>query len=462
MKKLFCYLLPAAFIFVQASCKKDKGNDGPDEPIITAQGSPTGAMITGEIGPSGGQLQSDDGLLTVTIPAGALSGNITIGIQPITNLAPLGIGTGYRLTPEGTTFSVPVTVSFKYHPDSLTNTAADFLWIASQNGDGSWNGYRESQVDTTAKTVSVQTTHFSDWVTGVFVRMALDPASGPLKVKESTTISIIGWGGYREEPFKPTTLTTLQEASAHKLHAFTIEGWTLNGASAPVGNLNGTLKTIAGDSRSIRYTAPNKVPSANPVEIAVLFSLKLANGQTAHYRLTSRIKIIDKYYARFTAGGVETVFEGDEINLWDGQAAANGNVAMASSTSSGFSIILKHTTGDKMLAIAGGNVHVGANAFSEDLDMGVVVTYSKPSNSTNSFSTYSSQMKQFVRIPRPGGGYDCDEQTPSSGSVNFTEYTPENGSVVSGTFSGTIWNIGADCANTSIPVSGEFALPLFK
>lgn len=463
MKKLFCYLLPIAFVLVLVSCKKDKGNNGPDGPIITDKGSPTGSMTTEEIGPSGGQIQSADGLLTITIPAGALNTNTTIGIQPISNTAPQGIGTGYRLTPEGTTFSTPVTLSIKYNPDSLANTAADFLWIASQKSDGSWGGYRTSAVDINAKTVSVQTTHFSDWVIGSFIEMSLSPSAGSVKVGNSLGLSISGFNGdYDDEeimPLAPVNQSTDKLAS--RLGYFTINGWTLNGASAPASGNAGSLQVAAG-SRSATYTAPGQVPSQNPVAVSVSLTQNQINGPASSFMLVSNIQVYEGYHARFSVNGSETVFSESEVFMSGVQPSPSGNVVQAMGSNGTLTVMYRHVTGDKMLTLSFETPHTGSDNFTTSTNSdGVGISYFNLSAPSDPMSLYQSQVNQLIS----DGNGGCEYQgTASSGTVNMTAYTDAYGALVSGSFSGTIWNLGnfSGCTNNSVQISGEFSLPLFQ
>jgi hypothetical protein len=48
-------------------------------------GTPNGAAVTKTIGAAGGELASSDGRLTVQVPAGALSAETSLSIQPVTS-----------------------------------------------------------------------------------------------------------------------------------------------------------------------------------------------------------------------------------------------------------------------------------------------------------------------------------------------------------------------------------------
>src|SRR5438045_1326293 len=59
---------------------------------ITAIGTPIGSPVTKIIGAAGGTIISADGRAELNIPAGALSSDLAISIQPITNECPNGVG----------------------------------------------------------------------------------------------------------------------------------------------------------------------------------------------------------------------------------------------------------------------------------------------------------------------------------------------------------------------------------
>jgi hypothetical protein len=131
-------------------------------------------------------LISPDGKLTINIPAGALTADMRIGIQPIANLARGGIGGAYRLMPEGVTFAQPVQLRFAHSDPDREGASADALGIAFQDAQGYWRRVPDALVDKTTGTVTVSTTHFSDWsrVKGAQIR----PPSARVKVKKSVAL----------------------------------------------------------------------------------------------------------------------------------------------------------------------------------------------------------------------------------------------------------------------------------
>jgi len=126
-----------------------------------AKGTTTGTMATQMIDGSGGTVVSADGRLEVIVPAGMFTSATQVGIQPITNTAPNGVGVAYRLTPEGSMFSQAVTV--KFHLNGTQMMGLDSTFIASQHADGVWYSQPHQARDATAQTVSVPAKHFSDW-----------------------------------------------------------------------------------------------------------------------------------------------------------------------------------------------------------------------------------------------------------------------------------------------------------
>jgi hypothetical protein len=121
------------------------------DPIVTAKGTPSGDAASTSIGNSGGTLTSADGNLIITIPSGALSSATNITIQPISNEAPLGIGQGYRLEPEGVQFAKKIQLTFHYNDQLLDGSLEDFLWIVTQADDGSWNALLKAVTNKTEK-----------------------------------------------------------------------------------------------------------------------------------------------------------------------------------------------------------------------------------------------------------------------------------------------------------------------
>jgi hypothetical protein len=298
-------------VFLLHSCKKnDSGAPQDTNPAVTDTGNPVGDLTSASIGPSGGTLQSADGNISVTIPAGALSSTTSISIQPVTNNAPLGLGFGYRLQPEGTTFAKPVQLTFHYDQTVLKKTLPDFLWIVTQAANGSWNAMLKSIVDTSAKTVTISSTHFSDWALGRFIDFTLNPVSTAIKKGQSVKLSLTGFSRDKAiendelVPLIPMTgqgddLTPITPIQS-QLMDFRVKQWTMNGTAAPVSNGNGSL-TASGVGAT--YTAPNQKPTVNPVAVSVEVEASNKAGTKAKFLITSTIMVETDYYLSLKIDG---------------------------------------------------------------------------------------------------------------------------------------------------------------
>ncbi|MCK7554203.1 hypothetical protein MKQ70_03930 [Chitinophaga sedimenti] len=304
MKKI-CVLFSLIALLALSSCSKDGGAAKPDlnnaELVVTAKGDVAGTVSNTVIGPAGGTAVSADGHLSITVPAGALTQATTVGIQPISNNAPLGLGQGYRLTPEGTTFAQPVTLTFRY--DAGT-TNPDFLWITTQNADGSRSALTKSEVNKNNNTVAGKTNHFSDWAVGRFIDLSIQPAATTLKVNQSLGLEVTGF--LREED--PEEIMPLQKisgdviplaiekgllAATETFTNFNVKSWSLNGTAAPVSNSNGKL---TGSGSKAKYTAPGKRPTPATVAVTAQLETTYKLGGSANYLLTTNITIVESDY----------------------------------------------------------------------------------------------------------------------------------------------------------------------
>lgn len=287
---------------------------GSNAVIVSARGTVTGSTTTAVIGASGGTLATADGALSITIPQGALDADTTVSITPITNTAPLASGPAFRLEPEGTTFAQAVTLAFTYSDADVASSAADFLWIVTQNDDGSWTPSLDSAVDTSAKTVTVAATHFSDWAAARFLDLTLNPVATTVSVNQQVNVGLTGFETFEQKLARFDALVTddalgldilapLPESTVQK---FRVTGWTLNGTTAPTQGASGSL--IVGVARAI-YIAPGKVPSANPVAVTV--QLEGQGTTLKSYSVTSNIFVEDE------TGAMTLTYDGEKYTYSD-------------------------------------------------------------------------------------------------------------------------------------------------
>jgi hypothetical protein len=255
----------------------DAGGDASLVPAVTGVGDPIAGVpnASAVIGTAGGTLVSGDGQVTLTVPAGALAGDTTIGIQAIANTAPAGAGFAYRFTPDGQTFTKPVTLTLKPTLGELGGSSVDHVQLAFQDAQHRWQLIPVT-FDKNATTVTATTTHFTDYAylfdlalsgnDALFVNTATE-----LRVMELHTASGFAAGVVPAQTGMPT--------------------WQLDGT--PTGNgSDGELDPLA-DVAS--YTAPAAIPGTNPVAVSVSFTA----GNGAKITLVQTIHILAHKY-RFT------------------------------------------------------------------------------------------------------------------------------------------------------------------
>jgi hypothetical protein len=170
------------------------------------------APVSARIDSAGGTLATADGLLTITIPPGAVSQARDFTIQEITNLAPGARGGAYRLEPEGTTFATPVSITFEAGLGALD---LDDLAIAYQDASGYWIRPTGLIRDRAAGTLTVKTPHFSDWtlvttptgrdLTGTFT--LTQSLALPFTASGSATLNYAGENAYETFYMVPGTIT---------------------------------------------------------------------------------------------------------------------------------------------------------------------------------------------------------------------------------------------------------------
>ncbi len=447
------------------SCKKiDTSVAGSNNPIKTEKGTPAGDMSTTSIGTSGGTISSTDGNLTVTIPAGALSTTTTVSIQPITNNAPLGVGLGYRLMPEGTTFSQPVTLTFNYTQGLLGDSKEEFLWIVTQASDGSWNAMLKSVLDTINKTVTVQSTHFSDWSLGKFIDLTLNPTSKSLKKGKSVTLTVSGFvSSNTDEELQPLTVFnghgTPASPTESRLVDFKVTQWTMNGVAAPVSNNNGSLSP---SSNSATYTAPNNIPKTNPVAVSVQLATSDKYGKQKKYLLVSNITVVDDGYINLTIDNQSYTYNQYFINGNYPTDLTNYSNIICTYSAKHLSITSTYYQGTTMQNVFELNLNnpaVGPKVLVQTEDILFSLT---PDKVTYSFS--------YVTYKPDGTGGCAANQTIGAATVTILAIdpiTPTGTNLgnyqISGTFSGTIYDNPTEC-NAAKPhtINGDFSFEATK
>jgi len=327
MKNLSFLVLTLSLILCVYCCKKanssssNNGNNNQNNQSAkpTAVGTPTGAKTSKLIPKSGGSITSDDGLVELVFPNGALPNDDTITIQPITNNCPGGTGIAYRLGPEGLKFAQAATLKFHYADSVLKSTLSQFMLVAFQDSSGIWFVNDSVSNDTTQHVISAKIHHFSDWTQVEDV--AITPNSATLKKGESITLSIINYA-VSDNGLSPESIARTGSYALLKGNSST---WAVNGVTN--GNSEVGTITVNPDVSPlydfVKYTAPNTAPSAdkNPVLVSAEFNQKLAMSD-GKGSVTAANKVILYAHIYIVDGGyhVELSFEADSVNqsagLW--------------------------------------------------------------------------------------------------------------------------------------------------
>jgi hypothetical protein len=165
---------------------------GPGSATITAtsEGKTGSATITvadgGLVPTTGGTVEAAGRAVKIVVPAGAMTGPVSITVTP-TTVPAAGIldgvygvlGTAYTFGPAGTTFSAPVTVTVKYDPAKTPVWALPTDLALYHFTGGVWVKLPNLVVDPVARTVTAQTTSFSPFTVGTKLPQgALTPTVG--------------------------------------------------------------------------------------------------------------------------------------------------------------------------------------------------------------------------------------------------------------------------------------------
>ena len=249
IKQIF---LPCMFIICFYGCKKtdlgapsnsNNSSTGSGTAAITAIGTPVGNPVSKIIGAAGGTLVSADSVVELNIPPGALSSDVNVSIQPVTNEAPGGIGLSYDFLPNGTVFSTPATATFHYLDDSLNGTLPELLWILYQDSSNAWVANPELQdLDSVGKKLSIQIGHFSKRSISKNVEISASTLILHYNDKSTLTVeqSVVGKAASGQ-----TGMVTAGPITAYYvIPNQNVWNWQaheiLSNTGAPIGNISGT------------------------------------------------------------------------------------------------------------------------------------------------------------------------------------------------------------------------------
>ena len=316
-KRIFCGLLAGCFLLGGLlGCKENHEAVSPENANgggATEVGIPDGELVSKVIGPAGGTISSADTRVTLTIPAGALSKNTQILIQPITNQAPGGLGAAYRFLPDGTTFAKPASLTFNYDPRRVAANSPEAFRIATQGADARWYRTPEAHVDTVAHTITTEMPHFSDWTAyelAVIENMSLQGAhyaelGASVGLEMTVYNSTIVFGTWDKD---------VPEVEVEKVE-WKVVGGGANG-SVKAGN---TANEYLGTVYHATFTAPSQNPPSNPVTVVADVTLK---GGKRKIQVIKQILIGKDYFHGVFAG---TPFDWENLTFM----ITGKNVALA-------------------------------------------------------------------------------------------------------------------------------------
>ena len=258
MKATFIFLVALCSGIVFSSCKSNNPVTTPTNTngTVTPVGTPIGTPSSSTIGALGGSLLSPDGRLEIIIPANALSAATQISIQPVTNTIISPAGIGFSLLPNGQTFTVPVTLRFHYGADDISGSDALALGIATQRDDKIWHAFKHVTLDTTGKTLTVQTSHFSAY--SIFNEFFVTPQTADVEVSKTVALKVLYVIKGTEDPSEADADNYIPLGDEGDIGGTSIGkdvNWSVNGDAG--GNANDGKVSPSASSSTTTYTAPS-------------------------------------------------------------------------------------------------------------------------------------------------------------------------------------------------------------
>ncbi|GAB3251666.1 hypothetical protein GCM10027347_10240 [Larkinella harenae] len=298
----FCILF--LMLACLTACKKelpltptDPGNPTvptPENPSIDPTGKicPIGQAteepeVSVMLGPAGGTVATEDGRIQLIIPAGALVQEENIRIQSISNTSPAGNGLAFRLEPHGTTFAKPVKLTFEYTDSDLKGTVPEALQVAYQNEKGIWMAMPHTQLNTQQKTVTIETTHFSDWA--LFSEVVLSPSRKALRPGQKQDLSAVAVLIYAydlaplNDRIKEVPLVEVHEARSVEVSKWEVIG---GGQLAPLNQNTAVYTAPTSIQKPILATITAQVKSqGNPNQFLLLVSTLMIMPEGITFRI---------------------------------------------------------------------------------------------------------------------------------------------------------------------------------
>lgn len=302
------YVLLTASLFGLVACNPTVENVGPGLPttdptaepgVVTEVGKPVGAPISKTIGTSGGTLETPDGKLTLSIPAGALSKSVDLKLQVVENKAPSGMGLAFTIEPNDTKLSKPVSFVWRYAANDISGSAPEVMGIAYQDNKGVWQGKLNNQVDKSKQTITARMPNFAHPMAW-YAQYYMQPGEMRILPNQRLTFTVYFEPGRTENSsnpdddiFVPLPNPKQGDDAIRELQQQELRNWRLNGESTFTDqrrNMIGSLSRL-GQGGEASYVAPKSVPTKadNPLAVSVELNLK----QKGTITMVSNLTVID-------------------------------------------------------------------------------------------------------------------------------------------------------------------------
>lgn len=413
-----CKLAGWAILFALSviSCKKSSSEAEPEpekKPVPVAHGTLEGTPVSKSIGPAGGMLQTPDGNITLDIPAGAVTTATNFSIQPVTKTLPSATGKAYRLTPENVQFNKDVKITLKYTKEDLAGTSTNDLYLAFQDAQGYWHRALETDIDTVARKLYVQTRHFSDWAIERIFYIDIPVDNTILSTNETCEMFV----------YMSDTKGDGKDTVVHSLVPVkNIDGWYVNGPG----------KFSAPKSNSGKYIAPASIPDF--IDVAVGVRIKNLVSQRNPDRPGDGGIVLVQVPVRLVP---------DEYFTW--KVDGTENVALATDAA-----LLGTNTNIMGTGLQGGISLFVNGAKTGTYDLGSAVEPDK-------FNAQVSISGGTTGVVYLGTYYNCGEGTPryGKGRLRILIYG-QVGGIILGDFTATVYTRASECQNKSKTVTGSF------
>lgn len=312
-----------SILLLTSSCSKDSGSPSlPPPPAGQLQlphGDPIGNKVNKQIGTEGGTIQSTDGVVNITVPVGAVEGNVVFSIQEVENT----LGTrakSYRLNPENITFKKPLVLTYNYGSIDIGPSDPRHLFLACQDAEGYYYSATKTKLNAATNSLSVETTHFSDWTFYSLYEFEVTAGAfinGKIILGESESASFF----IKHMVSKPVT-SELDLLAPLVDPVITAAAWDLLPRE-------GKLEVNQVQGRA-NYTAPNIIVSTKDIVVTATLNGNLGKDNFGNpvrqLQLVQPITLVTNDYFIISENGIEnraTNMSGELIQLYGTQINAS-------------------------------------------------------------------------------------------------------------------------------------------